>query len=194
MWQGVVLYLLASSAEAAEEAPPPPLTHAIDGASSSAHFSIGVLWLLRRHGSFSGLEGEIRIDASGAAAIEVRVPVASVTMKDPDHVAMLRSPAYFDAAAHPWIHFRAEGFHLHDGAGPHALRGHLRMRGVEREVEFQLQTIDCALKADSRPCHLRVEGEVRRSQFGMVANRRTLADQVHLDLDVLLHPSAPAAP
>lgn len=164
----------------------------IDEPASSVSFSIGVLWLMRRHGQFHGMQGEVQIEADGGARIEVRIPAASASMKDPDHLALLRSPDYFDVLEHPWIVFRSDRFTLSPAPRAQAIRGRLQLRGVEREVEFSVRPEHCDLVAGAEPCRLQVSGQIRRSRFGMVANRRTLADHVHLEMEVQLLPIAGA--
>lgn len=161
----------------------------VDSVDSKVHFDIGVLVVLRRSGTFSAIEGQVDVDASGKLAhILIRIPTKSARMKDPDQTALLLSPDFFDARSHPWIVFRSDALPL-EAAKAKRVRGSLAIRGVERPVVFQVQADACLDDPGLRRCHVRVEGSVRRSSFGMVEYKRTLADQVRLRIDVVLRPA-----
>ena len=80
----------------------PEQTLSIDAASTTVNFEIVALWFLKRRGEFTEIEGTLKIlDDGKRAQIDVRIAVASVQMKDPEHVELLLSPAFFDAVGHP---------------------------------------------------------------------------------------------
>lgn len=152
---------------------------AIDAAHTRVDFDITALWVLRRRGEFRELEGTLSIAPDGESAqIDVRIRVASVTMANPDHVALLLSPAFFDAAQHAWIEFRSEPFALSRQASL-ALPGTLSVRGIRRKVRFAVDTRECRADQLDR-CRVRVSGILKRSRFGMTEYHRTLADEVRL--------------
>ena len=165
----------------------------VDSAESKVHFDIGVLMVLRRSGTFSALEGSVQMDAAGRLAnILIRIPTRSVRMRDPDQAALLLSPDFFDADAHPWIEFRSDSLPL-ESTKSRQVPGTLSIRGVERPVVFSVQADSCFDGPGLRRCHVRVEGTVKRSSFGMVGYKRTLADQVRLRIDVVLRPGVKKA-
>lgn len=171
--------LLAAFCATLGAAEPPPQETRFDAAHARVEFEIAALWLLRRHGHFEHIEGRLLTDAqAGTATLQVRIRVDSVRMKDPDHVRLLLSPEFFDAAHHPWIEFESEPFALED-AGEAALPGHLSVRGVRRKVRFELEREACT-GADAVACEVSVSGSLRRSRYGMTGYRRTLSDRVQL--------------
>ena len=158
----------------------------LDGARTRVAFEIVALWLLRRHGEFVDVEGRVDRDpAAGTAVISVRIRVASVRMKDPDHVRLLLSAEFFDAQRHPWIEFRSDPFAL-DGTAQGSLPGSLSLRGTTRRVRFSIDRGDCDLRA-ATDCTVIVDGTLQRSRFGMSGYRRTLSDKVHLKIAARLH-------
>ena len=167
------------------ESEPAAQTLRIDAARTAVDFQIAALWILRRSGRFDGIDGTLEIAAGGESAqIRVRIQVDSVHMKDPDHVELLLSPAFFDAARYPLIEFESEPFALSD-ASPLALPGRLTLRGISRQVRFNLDLRQCR-PGPPAPCKVIVDGVLRRSQFGMTEYRRTLAEDVHLRIAALV--------
>jgi len=161
----------------------------IDPQRSVVHFDIGVLLVLRRSGTFSSLEGTIEVDSQAqSASIRVRIPAATAHMKDPDQTRLLLSDDFFDAAQHPWIEFSSEAFSLKPSSSARQVRGRLLIRGVERSVVFSVTAGACLDAPGTAPCNVRVDGQVKRSNFGMVSHRRTLGDQVRLRIEVALDP------
>lgn len=181
-WLGVLTAAaLTAAAAEPESTEPAPLAQAlrIDGPGTAVEFEIAALWILRRSGRFGQVEGTLEVAAGGASAqIAVRIRADSVSMKDPDHVELLLSPAFFDAARYPWIEFRSEPFEL-AGKPQLALPGELTVRGIRRPVRFDLDLRNCQ-PGPPAACQVIVDGVLERSRFGMTEYRRTLADQVHL--------------
>jgi len=165
-----------------------PMQLSIDPATSRVDFDIVALWVLRRRGRFDEIEGVLSIDRSAhQARIDIRIPVRSVWMKDPEHRELLLSPAFFDAEQHPEIRFRSDAFSS-TASGELSVRGSLSVRGRERRARFAVRAEGCTLDERPQDCHVHVRGSLRRSRFGMVEYSRTLADEVHLDIEVRLRP------
>jgi len=169
----------AALPEPAEEGMPEQ-TLSIDAASTTVNFEIVALWFLKRRGEFTEIEGTLKIlDDGKRAQIDVRIAVASVQMKDPEHVELLLSPAFFDAVGHPLIEFNSKPFKLSEKTAV-ALPGYLTVRGVRRKVRFEIDASHCE---PEKRCSVIVNGVLSRSKFGMTEYRRTLSDEVHLSID-----------
>lgn len=178
--------LLMAAAGAATGVPARELI--VDSAASQVHFEIGVLVVMRKKGTFTELEGSVAVDhASGHANIAIRIPAKSARMKDPEHTQLLLSPDFFDARAHPWIEFNSDAMPL-ESTKARRIQGTLTIRGIERPVMFAVSADACLAQPGLRQCRVRVEGSIRRSAFGMVEFKRTLADHVHLRIEVVLKP------
>jgi len=164
-----------------------PRVFRIDASAARVEFDIAALWILHRRGHLSDIDGSVQISADGQSAeIQVRIRVDSVRMKDPDHVELLLSPAFFDAAQHPWIEFRSDAFAL-SGDTRLALPGELSVRDIRRRVDFSIDLGNCRPDLPE-PCTVTVDGVLQRSHFGMTEYRRTLADKVHLKIEATLAP------
>lgn len=167
-----------------------PQAFRIDPSSARVEFDVTALWVLRRRGHFADLDGSVHIAADGQSAeIDVRIRVDSVQMKDRDHVELLLSPAFFDAAHHPWIEFRSDAFVL-SGDTRLALPGTLSVRGISRRVRFDVELGHCR-PGLPESCTVIVDGVLQRSRFGMTEYRRTLADKVHLRIVATLGATPP---
>jgi len=181
---GAVLLAASGSGWAAlpahSEGGMPEQTLSIDSANTTVNFEIVALWFLKRRGEFTGIDGTLKIlDGGKRAQIDVRIEVASVHMKDPEHVELLLSPAFFDAVGHPLIEFSSKPFKLTSNTAV-ALPGYLTVRGVRRKVRFEIDASNCQ---PEQRCSVLVNGVLSRSKFGMTEYRRTLADEVHLRID-----------
>jgi polyisoprenoid-binding protein YceI len=167
-----------------------PRTILIDASNARVEFDIAALWVLHRRGHFGDLQGSLMISADGQSAeIDVRIRVDSVQMKDRDHVDLLLSPAFFDAAHHPWIEFRSDAFAL-SGDTRLALPGTLAVRGISRRVRFDVDLGSCR-PGLPESCTVIVDGVLQRSRFGMTEYRRTLADKVYLQIAARLGEASP---
>lgn len=187
-WRLATLGLLLASIACAED---DMRVLTIDSDASRVDFDVSVLWMVKRRGQFHRLEGQALIDGD-VVSIDVRLPSESATMKSRDHEETLKSPDYFDVEKHPWIRFRSKPFAI-DGSTTR-VRGWLSLRGVERVVEFDILASPCLRKRPVRKCAIAVSGSVRRSEFGMTANRRTLADRVGLSISAVVNEMPPAPP
>lgn len=153
----------------------------LDPQRSQVDFEVRALWVRRVRGQFDTVLGQVEPQPDPDwARVDVQVPVDSLSMGNPDHAAWARSAAFFDAARHPWIHFRSDPFPLTLLERGGLLPGVLELHGHRREVQFSLLPGTC-----TRPgldCPVLAEGEVSRADFGMDAHRVTVGDRVLLRL------------
>ncbi len=145
--------------------------------------------LLSSTGSFGRFDAEVALDPldPGKAEINVSVATGSIDLGWPGAADLLRSPAYFDAEAHPMARFTglASG-----GAQPDRFRieGQLTLRGVTRPMVMQARL----LRRQRNPAEageiaeFTASGALDRTAFGMLEDRTTISDQVRLDVQVRL--------
>lgn len=171
----------------------PPATAAegelirLDATRSEVGFRVKVMWLLGVNGRFGKVEGTVRTDPfRNRLSVDARIDVASVSMGRRSYEDLVKSGEFFDAAHHPQILFESEPFPRARLKSGGELRGDLTMRGVRQPVRFDLRPAECDRPAYD--CPIRVEGEVKRSQFGMGSHRGTLADRVDLEFSVFAVP------
>lgn len=185
----VVALLLPATAAAVVADAPEPLPQKIDAPHSQAKFSLRVAWVRTLHGRFDYLEGYVhRQPARGVFSVDVRLAALSLYMSNPDHARWAQSEEFFDAGRHPWIRFFAEDVPdrvLREGG---VIRGQLSLRGVTREVDFEVEPSECA-----RPgidCAVVGHGELKRGEFGMDSRKMIVSDKVKLDLAIRVRDGA----
>lgn len=155
----------------------------IDAEQSRVRFSIPVLWWFHREGDFRELSLRVEVDeTTGLADIEAQVQVASARMDNPADVATLKSRDYFDALNHPEIRFMARGVPLAVIREGGELAGWLSLRGVRREVRFQVAPEPCPDDRAESDCPFELSGTIRRHDYGMSARRGILGDEVSISI------------
>lgn len=175
------LFALASTLPS--NAPQGSETLKLDSATSSAAFSVKVMWMFAVDGQFGNVRGTVDIDHfRGQATVDARIDAADVTMRREGAISWVKSAEFFDVEHFPEIRFHSDAFpisRLHVGGD---LPGALTMRGITRAVVFAVQPSTCARVAID--CPVEAAGSVRRSEFGMQTRRATLSDKVELSFRV----------
>jgi polyisoprenoid-binding protein YceI len=179
IWLSTVAWLAAASAGGAAT------LYRFDQRYGTVGFSVSALGLFDVQGKFPRFEGDLLLDLEQPerSHIDVTIDASAVEMPQQDQTDLLRSDAYFDIARHPTARFASTSIQTLSPTH-YVIRGTLRIRGVT-----QPQNLDATLR-DRRVDQVRgvevadfvVHGEVRRSAFGMVADRPMLSDTVKLDV------------
>lgn len=171
----MVLLLALASAPQARAGPVP---YALDSRYATIEFTTS--GLLGMQGYFSRFTGHLTLDFQNPenSMVNVSVDDSAITMSVPLAVSTLRSAAYFDAARFPAVTFRSltitvltpTRFKIH---------GALTIRGVTRlqDMDALLVSAPAAGTAD-----FLISGTLRRSDFGMVADRNLVDDAVGLNI------------
>ncbi len=161
----------------------------LDGARSRAEFRVKVVWLVSVRGRFESVHGSVDVDRfRSQAVVDASIAVDSVRMNARGYENWVKSPEFFDAKAHPQIHFVSEPFPLQRLEKGGDLPGWLTLRGVSQPVALKLEPATCA-----RPgydCAIVASGVISRSPFGMRSRLGTLSDKVELGFSVYAKPSA----
>ena len=155
------------------------------GRASSVQFHVSIFGVFKKRGSFTQLRGALSVRAK-SARVSARIQTASAIMKSPSDAALLKSPAYFDAARFPEIVFQSDSFPiatLHHGG---QISGTLSVRGISKQQTFVLTTKPCEKRFVETPwrCAFDVSGTLNRSEFGMKARRGVVSDAVELTLSI----------
>jgi polyisoprenoid-binding protein YceI len=159
---------------------------------STIGFELSAMGIVPIRGSFAVFAGELwRDPADGHLRVSMRIDSTSLTMASDRYRDWARSREFFDVRRHPEIVFRSGPVPEALLTGGGELAGTLRLRGIERDVSFQVESGTCSLRA--RRCELRVFGQINRRQFGMTSRRLTLSDRVNLDMRFVAMP-APTEP
>ena len=170
-------------------AAPAAALYRIDQRYGRIDFSVSTLGLFTTEGRFPRFVGELLLDVEQPerSRIDVNIDANAAEMPLPDQVDLLRSDAYFDTAHHPTEHFVSTSV---QALSPehYVIHGMLTIRGVT-----QPQDLDAVLQNRHMDTERRVEvadfvvsGRIRRSAFGMVADRVMVSDTVRLDIHMHL--------
>lgn len=163
-------------------------TWRIDPGPSAGQFRVRLFAMMSITGRFEDVSGRITIDRErGTARVQATIGAGSVALRTPRQTRWARSPEFFDAERHPEIRFTSESLSLDRLASGGVLQGELRVRGVTREVRFEIGPSNCG-EARLASCALEVGGAIRRSEFGMSSRRGALSDRVTLKFSVVALP------
>ena len=173
-------------------APEPALsTEQLDAERSRGDFEVKVLWLVGVHGRFGKVHGTVTVDrARGMVIADARIDVNTLTMRSHSYEDWAKSDEFFDAQAHPQIHFVSDPLPLDLLRKGGAISGILTLRGIERHVTFALAPSDCP-QAIAGDCPVQANGTIHRSDFGMKSRRGTLSDKVDLGFSIYLATALP---
>jgi polyisoprenoid-binding protein YceI len=161
----------------------------IDGAHSSAQFSVRHMGISTVRGAFTKLSGTVQYDATNPikTTIDATIEAASVDtrveMRDND----LRGPNFFDASKYPTLTFKSKKV---EEAGPGKLKvtGDLTIHGVTKEVTLDVEGPSAPVK-DPRG-NLRVGASasttINRRDFGVNGAAAVVGDDVPITIDMEL--------
>ena len=160
----------------------------IDPQPSAGQFRVRLFAMMNISGRFEDVRGRVSIDREhGTARVEAAIGAGSVELRTPRQTRWARSPEFFDAERHPDIRFVSTPLALAQLASGGVLEGRLQVRGVWREVRFQIGP-SASGQERLEPSALEVEGSIRRSEFGMSSRRGAISDRVNLKFSVVALP------
>jgi polyisoprenoid-binding protein YceI len=161
----------------------------IDQRFGTIDFAISVLGMFSIDGRFPRFTGELLLDIEQPqrSSIDVIVDAGALEMPVPEQVELLRSQPYFDTARHPTARFVSRAV---EPLSPmrYAIRGALTLRGVTRPLDLAA-TLEGRRRDEARKAEIAdfvVTGALHRSEFGMVADRPMLSDEVKLTIRIRL--------
>ena len=161
----------------------------IDQRYGTIEFSVSILGMFDVHGSIPRFEGELLLDTvhPEQSHIDVRIDANAVEMPLSEEVDLLRSAAYFNAAHYPTEHFVSTSIEARSPSH-YLIHGTLQIRGIA-----QPQDIDAVLEDRHLDARRGIEftdfvvtARIKRSAFGMVANRVMVSDTVCLRIRIRL--------
>ena len=170
--------------------------YSIDQHYGGIEFTVEHLGLFATHGMFDRFVGRLIIDPLHPehTRIDVNVEAGSVSVPWNEAVALLRSAAFFDVLRYPEISFESTSV---EALGPDHYRvlGRLRIRGVTHAQALDALLVDRHMDAarGSDVADFVVSGELKRSAFGMVADRIFISDTVGIRIHARIVLDRPAA-
>jgi polyisoprenoid-binding protein YceI len=179
-----------------------PTQWTIDPAHSAAHFSVRHLMISNVRGEFSKLSGNAAIDPADPthSTVEVSMETSSINTREPQRDEHLRSADFFDVANYPTITFRSKRI-VAAGADHFKLTGELTIRGVTKEVTFDVEGPTASVKDPwgNVRAGVTATAKINRKDFGLVWNALTEAggvvvgDEVSMTIEAELIQAADAA-
>jgi len=156
---------------------------AFDSARAVARFDVHPRVPMRSSGRFTRVSGELQGDAGSGWVVHVQIDGSSLKYDGPAWMGRItRSEDFLAVDRYPAIGFTSLRFAdslLHKGG---KLRGELQLRGLRRDVGFQLLPSTCA--RPGHDCDIQVRGSISRRAFGMTSYRLTLRDDVDFSFNV----------
>jgi len=115
-------------------------TWALDGAHSSAAFSVRHMMIANVRGEFRELSGTLQLDERNIAnsSVNVTIKTASVQTNDPKRDEHLKSADFFDVEKHPEITFHSTKWEQR-GEDEVLVRGDLTINGVTKKVSLKAE-------------------------------------------------------
>jgi polyisoprenoid-binding protein YceI len=161
-------------------------TYRVDPLHTTTTFSVTHLGLSQQRGSFGKTTGMVVIDRTNKkGSIDVAIDASSVTSGSPSRETLLRGEDYFDVAQFPMITFKSSDLKFQGDAVVGA-EGELTMRGVTKPVALAVSDFKCAIHPSTKKpvCGAEVMATVKRSDFGMVKNQASTADEVKIAVGI----------
>ncbi|MFN2443556.1 MAG: YceI family protein [Thermoanaerobaculia bacterium] len=181
----LILFALPLSAETA--------TWVIDGAHSSAGFSVRHMMVSKVRGSFDKISGTVTGDLSSPTGVQVDVTIDASSIntgngRRDDH---LRSADFFEVEKYPAITFESK--RIEKAGDGYRMTGELTIRGVTKEVVLNVDAPAAPLKVGKAwRTGTSAVTSVNRKDFGLTWNRAleagglTVGDEIEIVIDVEL--------
>ena len=162
-----------------------PETWSIDPNHSALTFKVRH-FLAPVPGWFAKFSGTISFDRDQpeTSQVEATVDIASVNTNQADRDQHLRTPDFFDAAAHPTATFRSKTW-KQTAADTFDVSGDLTLRGVTRAVTLRVKHLGYA--DGNRGAKLsgwEATTTLQRADFGIGKPERSIGDEVEITIHI----------
>ena len=186
-WKTLTLGALAFAASAVAQG-----TYTIDPQHSAAEFSVRHLMISNVKGEFTKVSGTIVYDPKNPAAakIDAVIEVNSISTREPQRDAHLKSPDFFDTAKFPTIAFQSK--QVWKSNGKLQVKGDLTMHGVTHEVVLDVDGPTAEVKDPWGNPRLGASAttKIDRKNWGLVWNKALeaggvmIGDEVTITIDI----------
>jgi len=167
-------------------------TFQIDTAHSHAQFKVRHLMISNVKGDFDKVSGTVTIDDANhsLSGIDVTIDVASISTRDPQRDAHLKSPDFFEVEKFPTITFVSKEV-VKSGDDSFEVVGDLTIHGVTRTIDLDVEEVTAEVK-DPFGLFRRgasAKATILRSDFGLKYNAIleaggvAIGDEVHITID-----------
>jgi polyisoprenoid-binding protein YceI len=167
-------------------------TYQIDSAHTHAQFKVRHLMISNVKGDFDKVTGTVTIDDNNpsASSINVTVDVGSVSTREPQRDAHLKSADFFDVEKFPTMTFVSKEV-VKSGDDSYEVVGDLTLHGVTKTIDLNVEDVTPEVK-DPYGLYRRgasAKATILRSDFGLKYNSIletggvAIGDQVHITID-----------
>ncbi len=172
----------------------------LDTAHSSVNFTVTHMMVSRVHGQFTDFDGTASFDPKDLSTIKANfsAKVASINTDNEKRDNHLRSGDFFDAEKAPTLTFVSKKA-VQTGPGAAKLTGDLTIRGVTKEVTFDVEGLNTEIKAPGAERYVvggSATASVNRHDFGVSWNSTldaggvVVGDTVKIALELQFNRSA----
>src|SRR5665213_3276994 len=172
-------------------------TYQIDPAHSAAQFKVRHMMIANVKGEFDKVSGTVNFDPANpsASTVEAIIDVASISTRDEQRDAHLKSADFFDVEKFPTINFKSKKVTA-SGSDSFSLTGDLTIHGVTKEVELKVEELTEEAKDPWGNMRRGAEAKTRinRKEFGMTFNMAldaggfVVGEDIDITIDVeLIH-------
>lgn len=159
----------------------------IDPTHSFAEFTVRHMMVTNVRGTFSGMAGTLNFDpeAPENSSIDVSVQIATVSTREEQRDAHLRSGDFFDAEKYPTMHFKStKAEKTGDGIGK--VTGELIIRDTTKEVTFDVEYFGLTENSPFGDTRTGFTGSttINREEFGLTWNQALETGGVLVGKDV----------
>jgi len=168
-------------------------TWSLDPVHSSAQFKIKHMMVSNVKGEFTGLSGTLTLDNADVtnSRIEASIDAATISTRDVQRDAHLKSADFFDVENFPTLTFKSTRV-TKTIDGELAVTGVLSIHGVSRNVVFEVENPSAPVKDPYGNTRIGLSATTRisRKDFGLVWNGALetggvlVGDEVTITLDV----------
>ncbi|HUJ80359.1 MAG TPA: YceI family protein [Candidatus Acidoferrales bacterium] len=165
----------------------------VDPVHSVAEFKVKHMMISNVKGQFTGVKGSLALDESDVtkSRVEVSIDAASITTREPQRDAHLKSPDFFDVEKFPALSFKSMQI-KRAGEGELAVAGDLTIHGITRNVVFTVEgpTPQAKDPWGNTRLGLSATTKINRKDFGLTWNAALetggilVGDEVTITLDV----------
>ena len=167
----------------------------IDTAHSTAQFVVRHMMITNVRGGFGGVKGTVVWDRENPeqSSIDAVIDVATITTRDEQRDAHLRSADFFHAEQYPHITFKSRRI-ARKSDDELSVTGDLTIRGVTREVTLKVEGPTPENKDPWGNIRIGASGatRIRRSDFGLTWNAALetggllVGDEIKIELELSL--------
>jgi polyisoprenoid-binding protein YceI len=117
-------------------------TYQIDTAHSSAQFKVRHMMIANVKGEFDKVSGTVVFDPANpsASSVEASIDVATISTRDEQRDAHLKSPDFLDVEKYPAITFKSKKVTA-TGGDTFSVTGDLTIHGVTKEVRLDVEEL-----------------------------------------------------